>query len=78
MELGVGDSVSDGDAQDFPYHLSLADLDGIPGYRKSNWTDYILRINCLVHDVNEGQITEVKGLVRRKQVLVDLTREIKY
>ena len=29
LELGDGDSVSGGDAQDFPYHLSLADLDGV-------------------------------------------------
>ena len=29
LELGVGDSVSGGESQDFPYHLSLADLDGI-------------------------------------------------
>ena len=27
--LGVGDSASGGDVQDFPYHLSLVDLDGI-------------------------------------------------
>ena len=29
LELGVGDSVSGGDAQDFPYHPSMADLNGI-------------------------------------------------
>ena len=29
LELGVGDSVSAGDSQDYPCHLSLADLDDI-------------------------------------------------
>ena len=31
-------------------------------HRKSNWIFHILRRNCLLHDVMEGQITEVKGL----------------
>ena len=33
--------------------------------RKANWISHILRINCLFHDVIEGQMTEVKGVVRR-------------
>ena len=41
--------------------------------RKANWIDHILRINCLLHDSIEGQMTEVKGVGRRRtQVLEDL------
>ena len=29
--------------------------------RKANWIGHILRINCLLHDAFEGQITEVKS-----------------
>jgi hypothetical protein len=28
--------------------------------RKANWIGHILRRNCLLHDVTEGQMTEVK------------------
>ena len=28
--------------------------------RKANWIGDILKINCLLHDANEGQMTEVK------------------
>ena len=34
-------------------------LNNIP-LRKVNWTGYIQRINCLLDDAIEGQITEVK------------------
>ena len=27
---------------------------------KANWTGHILRINCLLHDTNEGLMTKVK------------------
>ena len=42
--------------------------------RKTHWVGYILRINCLLHDAIEGQMTEVKGIGRRKrtQLLYDL------
>ena len=33
--------------------------------RKANWIGPILRRNCLLHDVIEGQMTEVKGVGRR-------------
>ena len=47
--------------------------------RKSNWIGHILRINCLLHDAIEGQMTGVKGLGRRKtQLLDDLRNERKY
>jgi hypothetical protein len=36
----------------------------------------ILRRNCLLHDAVEGQMTEVKGVGRRKQQLLDDSREI--
>ena len=36
--------------------------------RKSNWIIHILIRNCLLHDANEGQITEMKtiGRIRRR------------
>ena len=30
--------------------------------RKANWIGHILRRNCLLHDANEGQMTEVRGV----------------
>jgi hypothetical protein len=47
--------------------------------RKANWIDYILRRNCLLHDVTEGQMTEVKGVGRRRtQLLDDLRNKRRY
>jgi hypothetical protein len=40
--------------------------------RKVNWIGPILRRNCLLHDAIEGQMTEVKGVGRRTQLLGDL------
>ena len=40
--------------------------------RKANWIGHILRRNCLLHDAIEGQMTEVKGVGRRTQLLDDL------
>ena len=37
--------------------------------RKAKWIGHILRINCLLHDVIEGKMTEEKGLGRRTQLL---------
>jgi hypothetical protein len=34
--------------------------------RKANWIGHILRRNCLLHDVIEGQMTELKGVGRRR------------
>ena len=39
--------------------------------RKSRWIGYILKINCFLHDVLEGQTTEVKGVGRRRTQLLD-------
>ena len=39
--------------------------------RKTNWIGHILRRNCLLHDVIEGQITEVNGVGRRRSQLLD-------
>ena len=39
---------------------------------KANWIGHILRRNCLFHDAIEGQMTEVKGVGRRTQLLDDL------
>ena len=36
--------------------------------RKANWVGHILRRNCLLHDAIEGQMTEVKGVGRRKRI----------
>ena len=41
--------------------------------REANWIGHILRRNCLLHDVIEGHMTEVKGVGRRRtQLLGDL------
>jgi hypothetical protein len=47
--------------------------------RKANWTDHILRRNCLLHDAIEEHMTEVKGIGRRRtQVLDDLRIRRRY
>ena len=35
-------------------------------HRKTNWIGHILKRNCLLHDAIEGQMTEVKGVGRRR------------
>jgi hypothetical protein len=39
--------------------------------RKANWIGHILRRNCLLHNSIEGQMTEVKGVGRRRAQLLD-------
>ena len=39
--------------------------------RKANWIGHILRRNCLLHDAVEGQITEMKGVGRRRTQFLD-------
>ena len=34
--------------------------------KKASWIGYILRRNCLFYNAIEGQITEVKGVARRR------------
>ena len=47
--------------------------------RKANWIGHILRRNCLLHDAIEGQMTEVKGVGRRRtQFLDDLRNRRRY
>jgi hypothetical protein len=47
--------------------------------RKVNGIGHILKINCLLHDVIEGQMTEVKGVGRRiTQLLDDLRHRRRY
>ena len=47
--------------------------------RKANWISHIPRRNCLLHDVIEGQMTEVKGVGRRRtQLLDDLRNRRRY
>ena len=41
-------------------------------HRKANWISHILRRNCLLHDVIKGEMTEVKGVGRRTQLLDEL------
>ena len=44
-----------------------------------NWVGHFLRKNCVFHYVIEGQMTEVKGIERRKtQLLDDLRNRTKY
>ena len=45
--------------------------------REANWIGHILRRNCLLHDIIEGHMTEVKG-VGRIQLLDDLRNKIGY
>ena len=40
-------------------------------HRKVNWIGHILRRNCLFYDAIEGQMTEVKGVGRRRTQLLD-------
>ena len=40
--------------------------------RKANWIGHILRRNYLLHDAIEGQMMEVKGVGRRRQLLDDI------
>ena len=47
-------------------------------HREANWIVHILRINCLLQDVIEGQMTEVKGVGRRTQLLDDLRNRRRY
>ena len=46
--------------------------------RKGNWVGHILRINCLLHDAIEGQMTEMKQFGRRKTQLLDDLRNRRY
>ena len=47
--------------------------------RKANWIGHIMRINCLLHDAIEAQMTEVKGEgCRRTQLLDDLRNKRRY
>ena len=46
--------------------------------RKSNWNDDILRRNCLLHDAIEGQMTELKGVGRRRTQVLDELRNRRY
>jgi hypothetical protein len=46
--------------------------------RKANWVGHILRRNCLLHDVIEGQMLEVRGVERRTQLLDDLRNRRRY
>ena len=38
---------------------------------KANWVGHILRKNCLLHYAIEEQMTEVKGVGRRRTRLLD-------
>ena len=44
---------------------------------KANWIGQILRINCLLHDAVEGQMTIMKEVGRRTH-LVDLRNKRRY
>ena len=44
-------------------------------HRKANCTVHTLRINCLLHDAIEGQLTEVKEVGRRTQLLDHFRKE---
>ena len=47
--------------------------------RKAIWIGHILKINCLLHDVIEEQMTVVKGVGRRRiQILDDLRNRRRY
>ena len=42
------------------------------------WIGHVLRRNCPVHDGIEKQVTEVKGVGRRTQLLDDLRNRRRY
>ena len=42
--------------------------------RKANWIGYILRRNCLLRDAIGEQMTEVKGIGKRRTQLLDCFR----
>ena len=46
--------------------------------RKANWIVHSLRRNCLFCNAIEGQMTEVKGVGRRTQLLDDLRNRRRY
>jgi hypothetical protein len=51
--------------------------------RKANWIGHILRINCILKDVIEGKLEEMKEMTgrrgrRRKQLLDDLKEKRRY
>ena len=46
--------------------------------RNANWIGHILRINCLLHDAIKEQMTEVKGVGRRRTQLLDDLRNRRY
>jgi hypothetical protein len=46
--------------------------------RKVNFIGHILRRNCLLHDAIEGEMTIVKGVGRRTQVLDGLRNRRRY
>ena len=48
--------------------------------REANWIGHVLRRNCLLHDAIEGQMTEVKGVGRRRrtQLLDNLRNRRRY
>ena len=46
--------------------------------RKANWISHNLRRNCLLHDAIEGQMTEVKGVGRRRTQLLGDLRNRRY
>ena len=52
-------------------------LNNIPR-RKAKWIGQILRRYCLLHDVIEGQMTEMKGVGRSRTQLLDLTNRKRY
>ena len=37
-------------------------------HKKANWIGHILKTICLLHDVIDGQMTEVKGVGRRRRI----------
>ena len=47
-------------------------------FREANWIGHILRRNCLIHDTIEAQMTEVKGVGRRTQLIDDSRNRRRY
>ena len=48
-------------------------------HRKADWIGHVVMRNCLIHDAIEGQMTQVKGVERRRtQLLDDLRNRRRY
>ena len=51
-------------------------LNNIPR-RKANWIGHIMRRNCLLYDAIEGEMTEAKGVARRRRIRTHILDDLR-